>query len=68
MSTQTRSDLPYDKLILTLLGGAAIGALAVALTTTERGRLFRRNIRLLGDRLRGREGSPDADLIEAMFI
>ncbi len=57
--------------LMTLLGGVAIGGLAVALTTTKSGKEFRDSLRRVGNRLLGRSGGSDEaddDLIRAMFI
>ena len=64
----SRTSLPHDKLLLTLLGGAALGALAVAFTTPRTGREVRRKFRAIGDLLRGHTRMAEDDLIEAMFI
>jgi hypothetical protein len=67
---QRGSSFPLTALI-TLLGGATVGGLAVALTTTQSGREFRGTLKSLGNRLLGRTGSSDDsddDLIRAMFI
>ncbi|BDU74696.1 hypothetical protein [Mesoterricola silvestris] len=64
----TRNPLPYDKLLLTLLGGAALGALAVAFTTTRAGKDVRRKFRAMAERLRGPHGTGEDDLVEALFI
>ncbi len=63
-----RTSLPYDKLLLTLLGGAALGALAVAFTTPRTGREVRRKFRFLGDLFRSPARTSEDDLAEAMFI
>jgi gas vesicle protein len=58
-------------LLLALLGGATLGAVAVALTTPKTGREVRATLRGTLDRLRGRlddEDPTDVSAHEAMFI
>ncbi|GEM_PF-5910784 len=64
----SRTSLPFDTLLLTLLGGAALGALAVAITTPRTGREVRRKLRSLGDLFRSPVRTAEDDLAEAMFI
>jgi gas vesicle protein len=57
--------------ILALLGGAALGAIVLALTTPRTGREVRQSLKSTVDRLRGRGEDLDDladDIIEAMFI
>jgi hypothetical protein len=66
---QKSSSFPVTALI-TLLGGATLGGLVVALTTKKSGKEFRSTLRAMGNRLLRRNGADDADdeLIRAMFI
>ena len=69
MSENSRSS--SSQIVVALLGGAAIGGLAVALSSTEAGRRLRHNLRALGYRLLGRsvmEDDSDVDASRAMFI
>jgi len=69
---QRNASLPVLPLI-TLLGGVALGGLAVAFLTTKSGRAFRHRLASLGERWRGGGGAGDpvedeVDWGEAMFI
>ena len=71
MTTQPGSTLPYEKLLVALLGGVALGAVLVAVTSEATGREVRATFRALGNRLLGRTGkagTAEDDLIEALFI
>lgn len=69
MNQNSRSS--SSQILVALLGGAAIGGLAVALSSTEAGRRLRHNLMALGYRLLGRTGPEDDgddDASRAMFI
>ena len=70
MTPQPGSKPPYDKLLVALLGGVALGALLVAVTSETTGREVRATFRALGNRLLGRTGKPadEDELVEALFI
>jgi gas vesicle protein len=58
-------------LLLTLLGGASLGAAAVALTTPKTGKEVRNKLRTLGIRLMGRaetDGQANNDAKLMQFI
>lgn len=65
------SPSPRGALLLTLLGGAALGAIVMALTTPKTGHEVRGTLRNTLDRLRGRMEDDDpleVSAHEAMFI
>ncbi len=65
------SPSPRGTLLLTLLGGATLGAIVMALTTPKTGREVRDTLRGTLDRLRGRmeeEDPLEVQAHEAMFI
>jgi gas vesicle protein len=68
MTTRTCSS---DKIMLALLGGAALGAVIMALITPKTGREVRSTLKTAALRLRGRAGDLDAldnGPIQALFI
>lgn len=57
--------------LLALIGGAALGAATVALTTPRTGREVRDRFRVLANRIRGRvgrHGRSDDEAVEMLFI
>jgi len=72
MTHQTESSSTGTAVLLGLLGGAALGALTVALTTPKTGRELRSSLRNAALRLR--RGRPteaedvDTGTIDALFI
>lgn len=71
MSLRTRSSLPCDKVLLSLLGGFAFGAIVVALSAPKTGREVRKTLGDVGRRLLGKPEAmdlPEDEWVEAMFI
>jgi gas vesicle protein len=66
MTTRPASPSP-DQILLALLGGAALGAIVMALVTPRTGREVRATLKTAARRLTGRSEAPD-DPIEALFI
>jgi gas vesicle protein len=48
-------------MLVALLGGAALGAMAVAIATSKTGMEFRNRLRKLGSRLRGQAEASDLE-------
>lgn len=60
-----------NTILLAVLGGAAIGAILMALTTPKTGREVRNTLRTAARRLRGKTDEPeefDTGTIDALFI
>jgi gas vesicle protein len=71
MTMRQESSSNQGAMLLSLLGGAALGAIVLALTTPRTGREVRRSLRTAVDRLRGRNEDLDDladEIIEAMFV
>jgi gas vesicle protein len=71
MSKRNDSSRNSDAMLLALLGGAALGALAVALTTPKTGREVRDTLKATVNRLLGKTSAMDDyddALIESLFI
>jgi len=71
MSHQTEASSTSTAMLLSLLGGAALGALTVALTTPKTGRELRSSLKTAARKLRGRSAEaedPDTGTIDALFI
>jgi len=67
---QTTPSIP-STILMTLLGGATLGGLAVAFSTTETGRRLRSSILALTGRVDGKRVKPDPssdEQIQAVFI
>jgi gas vesicle protein len=56
-----------DQILLALIGGAALGAIIMALITPRTGREVRATLKAAARQLTGRSEVPD-DPIEALFI
>lgn len=48
-------------MLVALLGGTTLGAMAVAITTSKTGMAFRNRLRKLGSRLRGQAEASDPE-------
>ena len=71
MTAETRSPLRHDQFLLTLLGGAALGAILVAMSQPDTRRRLKISFRELGSRLLGgnRESHHEStDEYNVMFI
>jgi len=66
MTTRPAPPSP-DKILLALIGAAALGAIVMALVTPRTGREVRATLRAAARRLAGGSEAPD-DPIEAHFI
>ncbi len=71
MSMSVKNGTQSNFVLFSLLGGAALGAIAVALTTPKTGREVRQAIKSTARRLRGNTDEiedMDSESIEALFI
>jgi gas vesicle protein len=68
---KTDTSYPTNTMLLSLLGGAIVGAIVLALTTPKTGREVRNTLKTAARRLTGKSGEPDeldTGTIEALFI
>ena len=71
MTMQMDSRSTHNTMLFTLLGGAVLGAVAVALTTPKTGQEVRNTLRTAARRLRGKveeTDEVDTGTIDALFI
>jgi hypothetical protein len=71
MTPQSYSNLPQDKLLLAMLGGAALGVIFVAVASQATRKEVSATMRALKNRLLGRKGNAEAqdgEEILAVFI
>jgi len=71
MTKRFESSSIQGTMLLSLLGGAALGAIVLALTTPKTGREVRATLKGAVDRFRGKNQDMDQladELIEALFI
>jgi gas vesicle protein len=68
---KTDTSYPTNTMLLSLLGGAIVGAIVLALTTPKTGREVRNTLKTAARRLTGKSEEPDeldTGTIEALFI
>jgi gas vesicle protein len=71
MLVQNDSSSTNNLMLFSMIGGAVLGAVAVALTTPKTGREVRGTLKSAARRLRGRLEEPedlDTGTIDALFI
>ncbi len=71
MTIRTDTSPTQNTLLLSVLGGAAIGAIVMALITPKTGREVRHTLRIAARKLSGRADEPeefDTGTIDALFI